>query len=326
MNSRERVMCALAGDQPDRVPFCEGSVDASIARALAGSDRDLSERQISDMLKRDVVVSIVFAPYFADSIIGSDGQSYVTDGWVKTREDLEKMELPDPNDLELYKDARKVLDEKGDYAAAAAIKLGVAPMFMSMGLDGFSYALMDDPDLVHEVLRRYAEWQIIVNQNLVEMGFDFLWSFDDMAYKSGPFCSRLDFIEFLLPSLQMVAESITIPWVFHSDGNIMSLLDDLLALGINGLHPIEPGPMDLAEVKTKYGEDVCIIGNVSVDKLSSGTPEEIDRIVRQCIEMAGPGGGYMISSANSIPSYAQPENVRMMAQAIQKYGRYPLRW
>ncbi|HKJ28190.1 MAG TPA: uroporphyrinogen decarboxylase family protein [Anaerolineales bacterium] len=325
MNSKERVMCALAGEQPDRVPFCEGSVDAWIARTLAGSKRDLTEREISDMLHRDVVVAVLFPPYFADSEVGVDGQSYVTTGWIKKREDLEKMVMPDPNDPDLYADARQVLAEKGDHAAAAAIKLGVAPMLMSMGLDGFSYALADDPDLVHEVLRRYTDWQIIVTQNLIEMGFDFLWSFDDVAYKSGPFCSKRTFDTFLMPSLRKVAESINIPWIFHSDGNIMPLLDDLLTLGMSGLHPLEPGPMDLATVKEQYGDKVCLIGNVNITALSNGTTEEVEEIVRQSIEVAGVGGGYMVSSANSIPSYANPENLRVMAEAIQKYGKYPLK-
>lgn len=324
MNSRERVMCALAGEQPDRVPFCEGSVDAAVAREIAGQESNLSEREISDLLGRDVVVAVVFPPYFADQEVGEDGQSYVTSGWIKTREDLDKMIFPDPAEPALYEEAEKILAEKGDHAAAAAIKLGVAPALISMGLEAFSYALVDDPDLVHEVLKRYTAWQQVVTEHLINLGFDFLWSFDDIAYKSGPFCSLPTFREFLLPAMQAAAESITIPWVFHSDGNIMPVLEDLLTLGMDGLHPLEPGPMDLAEVKQKFGDQLCLIGNVSVDALSSAGPEEIEQIVRECITAAGPGGGYMVSSSNSIPSYAGPENVRALAEAVQTYGRYPL--
>ncbi|MGD8457634.1 MAG: uroporphyrinogen decarboxylase family protein [Anaerolineales bacterium] len=324
MNSKERVMCALAGEKPDRVPFCEGSVAPNIARVLAGSDKDLSEREISEMLHRDVVVAVVFPPYFADSEIGEDGQSYVTTGWIKKRSDLEKMVLPDPNDPSVYEGAKQVLEDKREFASAAAIKLGVAPMLMSMGLDGFSYAMVDDPDLIHEVLRRYTDWQLIVTQNLIEMGFDFIWSFDDVAYRSGPFCSKKTFDEFLFPYLQKVADSITIPWIFHSDGNVMPLLDELITLGMSGLHPLEPGPMDLTTVKAEYGDKLCLIGNVDITALSNGSEAEVEEIVRQCINVGGVGGGYMISSANSIPSYANPENVRVMAEAIQKYGKYPL--
>jgi len=322
MKPKERVMCALAGEQPDRVPFCESSVAANVAREIAGSERDLTEREISDLLGRDVVVAVLFPPYFADQGVGSDGQPYVTTGWIRTRADLDKMVFPDPNDPALYQAAQHILDEKGDYAAVAAIKLGVAPMLVSMGLDGFAYALADDPELVREVLRRYVDWQIVVTQHLVHMGFDFLWSFDDVAFKSGPFCSRAVFREFLMPAFRRSAEAITLPWIFHSDGNIMPVLDDLLTLGMKGLHPIEPGPMSLAQVKQRYGKRVCIVGNVSVDTLSRGTPDEVRETVRQCMTVGKPGGGYMITSSNSIPPYARAENVRAMAQAIQEFGAY----
>jgi uroporphyrinogen decarboxylase len=324
MKPKERVMCALSGEQPDRVPFCEGSIAANIAQALSGSERPLTEREISDLTRRDVVVPILFPPYFADYGEGSDGQDYVTTSWIKTRRDLDKMVFPDPGDPELYAGARQVLEEKGEYATAAAIKLGVAPMLVSMGVDGFAFALKDDPALVHEVLRRYVDWQLVVTRNLIDMGFDFLWCFDDIAYKTGPFCSPADFREFLLPAMRRSSEAITIPWVFHSDGNLMPILDDILSLGPAGLHPIEPGPMDLAEVKAYCGDRVCIIGNVSVDRLSAGSPDEIRQIVRSCIATGGPGGGYMISSSNSIPSYARPENVQAMVDAIREYGAYPL--
>jgi uroporphyrinogen decarboxylase len=315
-------MCALAGDQPDRIPFCEGNVAQKVAKAIANTQEEMSEREISDMLARDVVVPILYPPYFADQGIGEDGAHYVTTGWIKTRADLDKMVFPDPNDEALYANAREVLEDKGEYAAAAAVKLGAAPTLMSMGLDGFSYALLDDPGLIHEVLERYVDWQVVVSQNLIEMGYDFLWCFDDIAYKSGPFFSVDVFREYFLPAMQRSSEAITVPWVYHSDGNIMSLMEDLLSLGMDAIHPLEPGPMDLAEVKEMYGKRVALIGNVSVDALSVANPEEIDEIVRQCIEVAGPGGGYMVSSSNSVPSYANPDNVVAMAQAIQKYGRY----
>lgn len=324
MTSRERVMCALAGEQCDRVPFAEASVDQAVARALAGSDQDLTEREISDMLGRDVVVAVLFPPYFADKGVGSDGQPYVTEGWIKTRADLDRVVLPDPRSEAIYADARKVLEEKGHYAAVAAIKHGVAPMLLSMGLDGFSYALVDDPDLVREVLRRYVDWQIVVTQHLIEMGFDCLWSFDDVAYKTGPFCSPQVFREVLLPVFRRSSEAIAIPWIFHSDGNLMPIMDDLLTLGMNAIHPIEPGCMSLAEMKERYGHRVCLVGNVSVDTLGRGTPEEVRALVRECIATAGPGGGYLMSSSNSIPWYARPENVRAMAEAIREYGAYPL--
>jgi uroporphyrinogen decarboxylase len=83
--------------------------------------------------------------------------------------------------------------------------------------------------------------------------------------------------------------------------------------------------MDIRAVKRKYGQKICVIGNVDLNILAMGTPEETEREVRELIRDLGPGGGYMISSGNSLASYLKPECVLAMAQAIRKYGRYPIR-
>ena len=127
-----------------------------------------------------------------------------------------------------------------------------------------------------------------------------------------------------MPHYRRVADQITKPWIFHSDGNLMPILDDLLTLGMEGLHPIEPGAMDLGVLKQRYGGDLCLVGHIDVDTLSRGTPEAVDALVQSAIRVAGPGGGYIAGSSNSVPYYARPENVRAMAQAIRSYGRYPL--
>jgi uroporphyrinogen decarboxylase len=320
---RDRVLWALSGLQPDRVPFCEPPIAQNVCQSLTGHGKSVSEREISDCLGRDVVVAIVHPPYFADHGVSENGQSYVLDGWIKTRADLPRMVFPDPTDPHLYAAAEKVLAEKGDYAAGAAIKLGVAPSLVSMGLDGLAYAIMDDPGLVHEVVKRYVDWQVTVTDRLCRMGFDFVWSFDDIAYKTGPFFSRAVLQDFFMPAFRRSVEAISLPWIYHSDGNITPVLEDLLSLGMNAIHPLEPGPMDLGDVKAGFGQRVCLVGNVSVDTLAAGTPEAVRACVRECMTKGKPGGGYMISSSNSIPTYARPENVRAMAQAIRDFAPYP---
>ena len=114
-------------------------------------------------------------------------------------------------------------------------------------------------------------------------------------------------------------------WVFHSDGNLRPILDDLLTRGMNGLHPIQPAAMNIGEVKAKYGQKVSIFGNIDLDyTLTLGKPEEVDKEVKERIATAGPGGGYVVTSANSLTDYCKTENVWAMAKAVKKYGKYPL--
>ena len=158
------------------------------------------------------------------------------------------------------------------------------------------------------------------------MDFDFFSVSDDLAGQQGPFMSPAHFRQFFLPHMRSVAETIEKPWIFHSDGDIMLLLDDLLTLGMNGIHPIQQPPMDIAEVKVRYGERVCLVGNIDLGHtLTLGNPDEVEDEVEQRIAVAGGGGGYIISSGNSLTDYCRKENVLAMASAVRKYGKYPLR-
>ena len=82
--------------------------------------------------------------------------------------------------------------------------------------------------------------------------------------------------------------------------------------------------MDVAAVKQAYGDQICLLGNVDLNILGLGTPDDVDREVHELIQIAGPGGGYIVTSGNSLAGYLIPENVRALSQAVKKYGAYPL--
>jgi uroporphyrinogen-III decarboxylase len=129
--------------------------------------------------------------------------------------------------------------------------------------------------------------------------------------------------EFFKPYQKLVADAIRKPWAFHSDGNLFPILDGLVTLGMNAIHPIQPAAMDIGRMKKEYGQKVCLIGNIDLDyTLTLGPPEGVDKEVKERIEVAGKGGGYIISSANSLTDYCKTENVWAMANAVKKYGKY----
>jgi uroporphyrinogen-III decarboxylase len=100
-------------------------------------------------------------------------------------------------------------------------------------------------------------------------------------------------------------------------------LDDLLALGMNGLANVEPNAMDIVELKKKYGRLICLMGNIDLHyTLTRGTPEETEAEVKKRIQELGPGGGYILASSNGLTAYCQPENVLAMSRALLKYGYY----
>ncbi|MCP4166301.1 MAG: hypothetical protein GY759_10455 [Chloroflexi bacterium] len=358
MNSKERVLTALNCREPDRIPFLESLIDEPVALALL--DKPLPDDLVGGELgtgNEPVFIGhIQDSPHY-DAMelvenMGLDGLGMycfarhggiqvkvgghymVAAGSIKARADVRNrilspqgdLHLPDPDDPTLYEPFRHFLHETDDTGLARYCFLNLCsdPVILGMGLETFAMALYDEPRLVESLFDYYSHWYARVAKHLSELDFDFLWCADDIAFKTAPYVSPQTFRDLFMPYYRRVADQIGKPWIFHSDGNLLPILDDLLSLGMSGLHPIEPEAMDLAELKQRYGDNLCLVGNISVDALSQGTPEQIDALVRTSIRTAGPGGGYIAGSANSVAYYCKPENVRAMQMAILKYGRYPL--
>jgi len=96
--------------------------------------------------------------------------------------------------------------------------------------------------------------------------------------------------------------------------------------GIDCLDPIDPvAGMNLGEIKRKYGERICIKGNVDcANTLTLHGVEETIGETKKCIETAGPGGGYILSSSNTIHASVKPENYTAMLDTWKKYRNYPI--
>ena len=340
MTSRERVMTALARLEPDRVPFCDVAVDRGLAQKLLNWERTTdigsSSRSenpytvqesiaIAEFLGLDNINFLLRAPTYAHTHVGIDGRTFVGDGMIKTAKDFAMIDLPDPYDDALYREAEEYVAHKGDYAACFVTRIGFFQVVLSLGIEGFSMALYDQPALVEKMLDLYFDWMEVVAERMCRIGFDLFWTTDDFAHKSGLMFAPQVFTELLVPRYRRVLDKVTIPWVLHSDGDISQVMDLFLDLGVAGFHPIEKGAMDIAAVKRDYGDRVCLLGNLDLNILGAGTPEETEQEVVELIRNAAPGGGYILTSGNSLASYLKPECVMAMAKAVRKYGSYPLR-
>jgi len=150
---------------------------------------------------------------------------------------------------------------------------------------------------------------------------------DDYGGNEGPLMSPKHFEEFFLPGMLEVvqtAKELGAYVIKHTDGNINEILEMMVSTGIDGIHPLDPeAGMNIKEVKEKYGDRVCVIGNIDTGKiLSDSTPDVVEEVVKNTIMDVAPGGGYIIASANSIHVRVKPENYLAMLKAARKYGNY----
>jgi uroporphyrinogen decarboxylase len=112
----------------------------------------------------------------------------------------------------------------------------------------------------------------------------------------------------------------------HTDGKLWPIIDMIVDSGIDCLDPIDPqAGMDLAEVKAQYGHRIALKGNVDCAQLMTfGTPDEVAEATREALRQGAPGGGFILSSSNSIHSAVKPENYQAMLHTWQEYRQYPL--
>ena len=338
LTPRERFLTALKREIPDRVPYGEFTIDETVAYNILGRPKKVSiegqlertrvpledQKELSRILGRDVITFSMRAPIFVEKESGKDGRLFYRKGKIKTMEDLDRFPLPDPFDDELYSEARQFIEGKEEFTVVAATRFGIFPTILSLGYEKFCTLIYDNPELVERLLDTYVDWQTAVVDRLSKMGVDVILSTDDMAWKGGLMFSPKFFRSVVLPRMKKVSEKIAVPWVIHSDGDITEIIEDLLDLGIAGLHPIEPNVLDMAEMKKKYGDRVCLIGNINLNTLTLGTTEDVEAEVRLRISEAAPGGGYILTSANSVASFCKTKNVIAMAEAVRKYGVYPV--
>lgn len=343
MNSRERILCALRREEPDRVPFHEPSVGGPIVEAFCGrppvsappavggiEEMDArvyeEEFEITRALHRDHVSFRAVPPVPVDREQGSEGIVYYTQGQIRSLRDLERIDLPDPEGDDFWQGAGPLIARARAEGLAACLgtRVGVSPVYLAMGTEQFAIALYEDRVLVEAILDRYTDWAARVIRHGATLGFDYLVTADDVAFKNGPLMSPAMFREIFVPYMRKVAAEVRMPWVFHSDGDLTALLPDLVDLGVSGLNPIEPEAMDIERVKKEWGSHLCLVGNVSVHLLATGTPTAVVHEVRRLLRTVAPGGGYILATGNSLASYTRPNNARVMIDTLLEFGAYPI--
>jgi uroporphyrinogen decarboxylase len=173
--------------------------------------------------------------------------------------------------------------------------------YMAMGPERFLTCLVDDPGFVRELLERRTEWCIAVFRKAAKLGAEVLVLGDDAAYASGPMVSPRMWREFILPLHRRIVDATTAPVIWHSDGNVASLIPMAIEAGFVGIHGLEPAAgMDLAEAKERWGDELVLVGNIDIRALCNGDVAAVRTEVDRCLAAGAPGGGYMIATCNSI--------------------------
>lgn len=197
-------------------------------------------------------------------------------------------------------------------------------LFRIMGVEALAVASVEDPALIAGIADKVGELSVNIVESLVQREWvGGIWFGDDMAYTRGLLVSP-DFLRrYVFPYYRRMGELCRRYgklFILHSDGKLSEVFDDLVECGFQAVHPNEPTSVDIAELKKDQGDRLAFLGNIDVDLLARGSPEEITAAARTLIETVAPGGGFALGSGNSVTRYVPLANYRAMLNAVQAYG------
>jgi len=252
--------------------------------------------------------------------------------------DLEKYPWPDPCDPGYtagLDDRVKALYEDTDYAimADSGFKALWEEAYQLRGFEQLLTDLIMNPGFVTALLERILEINMEATGRFLDIVGDYIQVFrtaDDMAAQEGPLMSPKTYREIIKPVYKkwydFIRSKTGAKIFYHSDGNVVDLLDDFIENGADILNPVQVSAIgDVDALKRDFGDRLAFWGGIDTQKVMPyGTPEEVGNEVKQRIQELGAGGGYVLSSVHAIQPDVPPENIVAMAEACRKFGRYPL--
>ncbi len=358
MNHRERVACALAHEVPDRCPmqisftpeFADRlklkirSQSAKVHNPHGGGNTYELERFLGeDML----LTSVGWANNYYQSF--EPGAEYIDEwgvGWkaapYETRfgsgiyteflshpladdRAIDDYVPPDPHDPRLYDDARALIRGYGtDYWTVGVTVTTIWETAWALrGLQRMMMDLIEKPALVERILDIPYRYHLTAAQTLVEMGVDMIWLGDDVGSQQGMVMSPDMWRRLLKPRLAEFIRTLKeinpdLKVAYHSCGNITAIVEDLVAIGLDVLNPIQPACLNLDHLAEAYGDKLCFWGSIDEQQtLPFGTPDEVGREVASRIEVLGQNGGLILGPTHHVQLDTPLENFWAMVEAIK---------
>ena len=285
MTPRERFLCALDGGVPDRVPTFE--LEFQLSEELMGKP----------FLTEDDLKSV--SPRERERLLAENAE-YLIKVYERLEHDAICIQyLSEASQIETI---RRIHSLVGDKYALLAHGDGTFAITDGDDFAAFVYRMFDEPEAVHAQAKSMADSAIRHDLKLLDAGLDGFILCSDYCFNQGPFMSPDMFSEFVAPYLTQIIAAIRGAGGYaikHTDGNIMPILDQLVAAHPHALHSLDPmAGVDIREVKRLYGDKVALCGNVHCAHLQTGTDAQVIESAEYCMTYGKPGGGYVFCTSN----------------------------
>jgi uroporphyrinogen decarboxylase len=218
----------------------------------------------------------------------------------------------------------RMITSHGPFQTACDLR-GTETFLMDMALQPkFATALLDKVTAAMEGLLKLAMQTGGKYFDMVELPGD------DYAGNLNLLISPAMFRKFIKPCLERLVKVVkehnpNTKVMLHSDGAITKLLPDIVALGVDVIHPLEPLPsVDIPAIKEQFGSQLTFLGGIDISHAMPGTREDVIEEAKLRISQLAPGGGYVLAPSNHLQADVSPENVVTLFETAKQFGKYPL--
>lgn len=339
--SLQRVLTALGGAEPDRVPWfptltMHGARELGVGlREYLGSARDVVEGQLrmqrryrSDFLYGLLYAAVEAEAFGSDVLLSDDGPANAGAPTIRRPQDIDCLEPPDLTRCPAINRARQVIEglAAGSRGEIPVIGVVVAPFslpIMQMGFEGYLRLLYEDAPRLQRLLavneRHCVTW---ANAQLAA-GATAICYFDPLASPS--MVPRELYLRVGQPLAARVIAAIDGPTATHlASGLTWTVMDDIATTGtqIIGVSSEE----DLAAAKAAAGT-MTVLGNLNALEMVHWTDDDAEAAIKAAIASGAPGGRFVLSDNHGEIPWQVPERaLEAAAAAVERWGRYPLDW
>jgi uroporphyrinogen decarboxylase len=325
MNSKERVLATINHQPADRTPL----------------DCWLYQKQFLEMLEgeygpREKFLDEFNIDLFTGFVPWPNQLGYkidVTDlAGVKLREAADPFWLTFQDWTEDFAGANieEAVEQQGDKRLIVAHVWGIVEGTSSfLGIENCWFNLGMQPELMKAWFDRYADWLCALADSLINAGVEMITLSDDWGSNKNMLFSPKLWRAEIAPYAGRVVQHVRgrgIPVNLHSDGYIMNIMEDIIALGYTSMHPVqESAGMDPLTIKEKFGGKVVVYGSLDViDGLLAYEGEELDDYITKRFEIYAPGGGFIFNTGHFVQPDIPPQRLmrayRLANELSRKYG------
>lgn len=240
--------------------------------------------------------------------------------------DLLIKDFPNPNESGTFDIIKNKLPEAGNrYKLGCWWRLFHERFWSIRGMENLMVDYYENMDELKILGTKLLEYYKVIVDRFADLGFDGIFTSDDLGHQSGPMMSPAIFEELYLPLYKdfiSYVHSKNMHVFLHSCGDNTKLMEYLIESKLDVFHPIQKGCMDEAETAEKYGNRITFLAGVDVQHLlPEGSVEEVRQGVRQLIDVLyKPEGGLLLAAGNGIMSDTPIENIEAMLEEISIKG------